>query len=451
MSDLFDLSRRRFLSQEGPLADRMRPRALSELVGQEKIVGPGRLLRRMIEADRLSSIILWGPPGSGKTSLARVIAETTRAEFVELSAVTSGIAEVRKVIDDAMDRLGHHQQRTVLFIDELHRFNRAQQDALLPHVEQGVIILIGATTENPFFEVIAPLVSRCRVFRLEALTAAALRVIAERALADRERGLGNHRVAFAPEAMNHLIEVANGDARSLLNAIELAVLTTPPDPDGTRRITLPIAEESIQRRAITYDKGGDQHYDTISAFIKSLRGSDPDAAVYWLARMIHAGEDPTFIARRMVILASEDVGNADPMALVLAVAAFQAVESVGMPEARIPLAQAATYLASAPKSNAAYMAVERASRDVADRTISGVPLHLRNPAAKGLEEFGHGRGYKYPHDFPGHFIPQDYLPPELRGKVYYDPSEEGREREIRERLAGLWPERRRRPSDRESS
>ncbi len=441
-NDLFDPSRRRLLSQEGPLAERMRPRALDEFVGQEDIAGPGRMLRRMIEADRLSSIILWGPAGSGKTSLARVIAETTKSAFTELSAVTSGVADIRKVIDEATERLGHYQKRTVLFIDELHRFNKAQQDALLPHVERGVITLIGATTENPFFEVIAPLVSRCRVFKLKPLSADPLRVIAGRALADRERGLGNHRVEITEEAMAHLVEVANGDARSLLNAIELAVLTTPPDPDGTRRVTLPIAEESIQRRAITYDKGGDQHYDTISALIKSLRGSDPDAAVYWLARMLYAGEDPTFIARRMVILASEDVGNADPMALVLATAAFQAAESIGMPEARIPLAQAATYLASAPKSNAAYRAIERASKDVADRTITGVPLHLRNPVAKGLEEFGHGRDYKYPHDFAGHFTPQDYLPPELRGKVYYQPSEEGREREMKDRLGKLWPERR---------
>ncbi len=430
------------MSHEGPLADRMRPRALGEFVGQEGIVGPGRMLRRMIEADRLSSIILWGPAGSGKTSLARVIAETTKSEFIEMSAVTSGVADVRTVAEEASERLGYNQKRTVLFLDEIHRFNKAQQDALLPHVERGVITLIGATTENPFFEVIAPLVSRCRVFKLELLSAKNLRAIADRALADRERGLGNYRVDVTEEAMAHLIEVANGDARSLLNAIELAVLTTPPGADGTRRITLPIAEESIQRRAIAYDKGGDQHYDTISAFIKSLRGSDPDAAIYWLARMLYAGEDPTFIARRMVILASEDVGNADPMGLVLATSAFRAVESIGLPEARIILAQAAAYLASAPKSNASYLAIDQASKDVAERTIAGVPLHLRNPQAKGLEEMGYGRGYKYPHEFPGHFTPQDYLPAELRGRVYYDPSVEGAERAIKERLDGLWPERR---------
>jgi putative ATPase len=425
----------------------MRPKALDELIGQEKVVGPGRLLRRMIEADRLSSIILWGPAGSGKTSLARVVAETTESEFVELSAVTSGVADVRRVIEEAGDRLGQHGRRTILFIDELHRFNKVQQDALLPHVEKGIITLIGATTENPYFEVIAPLVSRCRVFRLEPLDSAALATIVLRALADRERGLGNYRVELTPEALAHLVETANGDARTLLNAVELAVLTTPPDPDGVRRITLPIAEESIQRRALTYDKTGDQHYDTISAFIKSLRGSDPDAALYWLARMLYAGEDPTFIARRMVILASEDVGNADPMALVLATATFQAVESIGMPEARIPLAQAATYLASAPKSNAAYLGVDEALRDVADKTIhSGVPRHLRNPVAKGLADMGHGQGYRYPHDFAGHFTPQEYLPTELRGKLYYRPSDEGREKELKERLERQWPERRRTPN-----
>ncbi len=440
--DLFDISRRKILSKEGPLPERMRPRSLDEVIGQEKTVGPGCLLRRMIEADRLSSIILWGPAGSGKTSLARVIAETTKSEFIELSAVTSGVADVRQVIGQASDRLGQYGKRTVLFIDEIHRFNKAQQDALLPHVERGIITLIGATTENPFFEVIAPLVSRCRVFRLERLDREDLRTIAARALADRERGLGNYRTEVAPEAMDHLLEMANGDGRSLLNAIELAVLTTAPDADGVRRITLPIAEESIQQRALTYDKGGDEHYDTISAFIKSVRGSDPDAALYWLARMLYAGEDPTFIARRLVILASEDIGNADPMGLVLATAAFQAVESVGLPEGRIPLAQATTYLAAAPKSNAAYLAGEAAAKDVADHTIAGIPLHLRNAPAKGLAEMGHGRDYKYPHDFPGHFTTQDYLPAELRGKVYYRPSEEGREKDLKERLDRLWTKRR---------
>ncbi len=423
------------LKQEAPLAARMRPATLDEFVGQEHILGPGKLLRRAIEADRLSSIILYGPPGTGKTTLAVIIANHTRSHFEQLNAVMAGVADLRRIAAEASDRLGMHGTRTILFIDEVHRFNRAQQDALLPAVENGTIIFIGATTENPFFEVNAPLVSRSRIFRLNPLADEDVAVIVRRALSDRERGLGSFEVKVDDDALAHIVRVANGDARSALNAIELAVLTTPPDERGVRRITLEVAEDSIQRRALVYDREGDAHYDTISAFIKSMRGSDPDAAVYWLARMAAAGEDPEFIARRIVIQAAEDVGCADPHALLVAVAAAWAVRFLGWPEARIPLAQAAIYVACAPKSNAAYLAIGKALEDVEKERAVEVPTHLRDASYGGAARLGHGAGYKYPHDYPGHFVPQQYLPPPLAGKEYYAPTENGYEKEIADRLA----------------
>lgn len=433
---IFDNALRRSIDH-APLADRMRPRTLDEFVGQEHIVGPGRLLRRAIETDRLSSIILYGPPGTGKTTLARIIASTTSAEFVQINAVTAGVADIRKAVADAKERMALHRKRTIVFIDEIHRFNRAQQDALLPYVEDGTVILIGATTENPFFEVNAPLVSRSRIFRLEALSKDNLKRILIRAATDEERGLGKMNLEIDPDALDHLADVANGDARVALSALELAALSTPPGEDGKIHITLDVAQESIQRRAIQYDKSGDNHYDVVSAFIKSMRGSDPDAAVYWLARMLEAGEDPRFIARRIVIHAAEDVGMADPHALLVATAAAQAVEFVGMPEARIPLAEAAIYIACAPKSNAAKMAIDKAIDDVRNEVTSPVPIHLRDASYKGAERLGHGKGYKYPHDFPGGYVPQQYLPDNLVGRRYYEPSANGLEAKIREKLERL--------------
>lgn len=435
--DLFDYARGQMLHREAPLALRMRPQTLDEVAGQEQIVGPGRLLRRAIEADQLSSLIFYGPAGTGKTTLARVIANTTKSHFEQLNAVTSGVADLRRVMDEARQRRGMHGVKTILFIDEIHRFNKAQQDALLPAVEDGTIILIGATTENPFFEVNPALVSRSRIFRLEPLAEADLRKLMARALQDAECGLGRYQVDIATEAVDHIVRVANGDARSALNALELAVLTTPAGPDGVRHIDLQVAAESIQRRALAYDKNGDQHYDTISAFIKSMRGSDPDAALYWLARMIYAGEDPLFIARRIVICAAEDVGMADPQALVVANAAYQTVHGIGMPEGRIPLAEAAVYVATAPKSNAAYLAIDRALADVEAKKVSGVPIHLRDAHYKGAERLGHGKGYQYAHDFPEHYVEQDYLPAELAGARYYEPGELGYEGQVGERLKRL--------------
>ncbi|MGE5573266.1 MAG: AAA family ATPase [Bacillota bacterium] len=433
--DMFSRKAEETLKQDAPLAARMRPRTLDDFVGQEHIVGPGRLLRRAIEADRLSSIILYGPPGTGKTTLAMVIAGTTKSHFEQLNAVTAGVADIRRVVAEAADRLGMHGTRTILFIDEVHRFNRSQQDALLPAVENGTVVFIGATTENPFFEVNAPLVSRSRVFRLEPLHDEDIALILRRALGDAERGLGTFSVEVDPDAFDHIARMANGDARSALNAMELAVLTTPPDERGVRHITLDVAEDSIQRRALVYDRDGDAHYDTISAFIKSMRGSDPDAAAYWLARMAAAGEDPEFIARRIVIQAAEDVGCADPHALLVACAAAWAVRFVGWPEAKLPLAEAAIYVATAPKSNSAYLAISKAMEDVEKERSGEVPVHLRDASYKGAARLGHGAGYKYPHDFPGHFVPQQYLPDTLEGRVYYEPSPNGYEKQIGERLA----------------
>ncbi len=430
--DLFEYSRKDQLAKEAPLAVRMRPRTLEELVGQEHIVGPGKLLRRAIEADRLGSIILWGPPGTGKTSLASVIANSTEGHFEAVSAVTAGVKELRQIIAAAKNRRVMRDQRTILLVDEIHHFTKTQQDALLPHVEEGLITLIGITTENPYFEVIGALVSRSRIFQLEPLSEEEVTLILRRALSAAERGFGAKKVELGAEALAHLVRVAGGDARIALNALELAVETTEPDAEGVIRITLEVAEDSIQRRALLYDKDGDAHYDTISAFIKSLRGSDPDAALYWLAKMIYAGEDPRFIVRRMIIFASEDIGNADPHALTVATSAAQALEWVGLPEAQYNLAQAAIYLATAPKSNStgAYF---KALADVEEEGIVEVPDHLKDSTRDG-RALDHGKGYKYPHQYPGHFVRQQYLPDRLQGRRYYKPSDQGHEKEIRERL-----------------
>lgn len=420
-----------------PLAARMRARTLDEFVGQKQVVGSGTVLRRMIERDQLSSAIFWGPPGCGKSTLAMLIARHTRAHFDTFSAVLSGVAEVRKGIEAARTRRKATGQRTILFVDEIHRFNKAQQDAFLPHVEDGTIILIGATTENPYFEVNTPLLSRARIFRFEALSEEDIRELIQRSLADPERGLGKLQPQLTPEAEAHLLGSAGGDARNVLNALEIAVLTAPEESDGTRVVTLELAEEAIQQRVLAYDKDGDQHYDIISAFIKSMRGSDPDAAVYWLHRMLAAGEDPRFLCRRMVIHAAEDVGMADPNALLVATAAAQALEFVGLPEAQIPMTQAAIYIATAPKSNAVVKAIGKVKEDLQTRPHGPVPLHLRDSHYKGAKHLGHGKGYQYPHDFPGGYIPQQYIPDGAASGPYYEPTENGHEAEIRERMRRL--------------
>lgn len=431
--DLFEHARQEQREREQPLAARMRPRNLDEFVGQQDILGPGKLLRRAIESDRLfSSVILWGPPGTGKTTLASIIANRTAAHFETLSAVLAGVADIRRVVAEAAERRNLYGQRTILLVDEIHRFNKAQQDALLPHVENGSIILIGATTENPYFEVIGPLLSRSRVFQFRPLETAETVGLLRRALADSERGYGGRGIQITEEALEHLAEVAGGDARTALNALELAVESTPPDGGGLVHIDLAVAQESIQRRALRYDREGDEHYDTISAFIKSMRGSDPDAALYWLAKMLYAGEDPEFIARRMVILASEDIGNADPNALLVAVAAAHALQFVGLPEAQLNLAQAAIYLATAPKSNSV-LAIGQALEEVERSGRVEVPDHLKD-ANRDSEALGHGKDYQYPHSFPDHFVGQNYMPQALEGKVLYHPSDQGYEKEIAERL-----------------
>lgn len=420
-------------SASAPLAARMRPESLDEFFGQEHILGPGKLLRRAIEADRISSILLYGPPGVGKTSLAQVIALSTQSKFERLNGVESTVADIRRVVASAGIRLQTSGKRTILFVDEIHRFNKAQQDVLLPDVESGTVRLIGATTHNPFFYVNSPLVSRSQVFQLEPISTESLCALMRRALHDSERGLGKWPVDADDDALLHLAVTSDGDARKCLNALELGVLTTPPDPQTARiALTLAAAEESIQRKSVVYDGDGDQHYDTISAFIKSMRGGDPDAAVYWLAKMLYAGEDIRFIARRIVICASEDVGMADPTALSVAIAAQQAVEFIGMPEARIPLAHAAIHVATAPKSNRTYMAIDAALADVKNGVTLPVPRHLRDAHYKGASKLGHGDGYKYAHDYEGGYVPQAYLP---EGKVYYQPTEHGAERRIKERLA----------------
>ncbi len=418
---------------QAPLAARMRPRTLDAFAGQQHILGPGKVLRRSIEGDRLTSIILWGPPGSGKTTLAEIIANSTHAKFVPLSAVSSGVADLRKVVDGAKKLYAMTGQRTVLFIDEIHRFNKAQQDAVLPHVENGTITLIGATTENPSFEVNAALLSRCRAFRLEKLTDADIDLVVRRALGD-ERGLAGQKVELANDARERLVRLADGDARIALTALELAADAAAVDGDGRRQLTTEDIEDAMQRPALLYDKSGDMHYHLISAFIKGLRGSDPDAAMYWLARMLEAGEDPMFVARRLVILAAEDVGLADSHALVLASACQQAVHLIGMPEAYLPLSECALYLALAPKSNSALTAYMNARRDVAETLNEPVPLHLRNAVTSFNRSLGYGADYRYAHDFDEHYVAQEYLPANLVGHRYYEASSEGIEPRLNSRL-----------------
>jgi putative ATPase len=436
---LFDLpEEKEALPRSMPLAARIRPRTFADFVGQEHLVAQGRVFRKSIESDQLPSIILWGPPGSGKTTLAQIIANVTKSHFSPLSAVSAGVADLRRVIADAKKRLRVSGQRTILFVDEIHRFNKAQQDAVLPFVENGTVTLIGATTENPSFEVIAPLLSRCRTFRLNLLSDQEIKVIVERAIKDEERGLGEFKVDISEEALKHLVTMSNGDARVALNALEMATFATLPDSDGRRPIGLPAVEEALQRRALLYDKSGDQHYDLISALHKSLRGSDPDASLYWLGRMLEAGEDPLYIARRLVRFASEDVGMADPQALTIAVAAQQAVHFVGLPEGNLALAEAAVYLATAPKSNSLYRAYSRVQEDIQHGRNEPVPLHLCNPVTGLMRQMGYGKGYKYAHDYPGHFVEQQNLPSSLQGKHYYLPSDQGYEKEIAARLKRWW-------------
>jgi len=431
MMDLFgqDQETKSAEHQAQPLAARMRPCTLDDVLGQEHILGPGKLLRRAIEADRLGSVILYGPPGCGKTSLAEVIANATHRRFERSSGVLANVQIMRDLLKAAQHRKKHAGEETILFIDEIHRFNKAQQDVLLPYVEQGAITLIGATTHNPFFFINSPLTSRSQIFQLEPLSPDAIRLLLQRAIAS-EHGLKAFPIRIEDDALDHLSAVCEGDARRALNALEIAALTTPPEKDGTIHITRAVTEESIQKKAVVYDHDEDEHYDTISAFIKSVRGSDPHAAVYWLAKMLYAGEDPRFIARRLIILASEDIGNADPRALTVAVAALSAADFVGMPEARIPLAQATTYLATAPKSNAAYMAVESALADVKEGRTLPVPKHLRDGGPVGRKAFGY-TGYQYAHQFEGHFVDQEYVP---TSKVYYEPGRQGYEETIRKRM-----------------
>lgn len=428
--DLFEANRRQHLASRAPLATRMRPRTLDDLVGQEHVIGKGTLLRKAIEADRLSSLILWGPPGAGKTTLARIIATTTRADFVSVSAVTSGVADLRKAIAEAKDRLGMNGQRTVLFIDEIHRFNKAQQDAILPHVEDGTVILIGATTENPSFEVNAPLLSRSRVITLHALSDDNIKSVVQRALMDTENGLGNENLTITEDGLDFLANMANGDARFALNTLEFASAGVGDDNE----IGVGLVQEAAQRRAATYDKGGDDHYDTISALHKTIRGSDPDAALYWLARMLERGDDPLYVVRRLIRFASEDIGLADPAALELAMAAQQSVHFLGMPEGALALAELTVYLALAPKSNAIYKAYGAVQRDVAETRNDPVPMHLRNAPTSFMKNEGFGKGYKYAHDFEGGIIGQINVPENIQGRQYYEPTDRGLERELANRM-----------------
>ena len=429
--DLFEYMRQQNMKDESPLASRLRPTTLDEVVGQQHIVGKDKLLYRAIKADKLSSIIFYGPPGTGKTTLAKVIANTTSAEFMQINATSAGKKDMEEVVAAAKNNPGMYGKKTILFIDEIHRFNKGQQDYLLPFVEDGTIILIGATTENPYFEVNPALLSRSVIFELKKLSTEDIRTLLLRAVNDTEKGMGSYHAQMDDDALEFLADMANGDARAALTAIELGILTTDRSEDGIIHITLDVASECIQKRVINYDKTGDNHYDTISAFIKSMRGSDPDAAVYYLARMLYAGEDVKFIARRIMILASEDIGNADPQALQVAVAAAQAVERLGMPEARIVLAQAVTYMASAPKSNSAINAIDKAMRVVQETKTPPVPVHLQDAHYKSAGKLGHGKGYKYAHDYKNHYVKQQYLPDGLTGEVFYEPSENGYEQQIR--------------------
>ena len=435
--DLFDYMRENNMDKESPLAARMRPRTLDEVVGQQHIIAKDKLLYRAIQADKLSSIILYGPPGTGKTTLAKVIAGTTKAEFTQINATIAGKKDMEEVVNKAKDNLGMYGKKTILFIDEIHRFNKGQQDYLLPFVEDGTVILIGATTENPYFEVNGALISRSVVFELKPLTADDIKVRLKRAVTDKERGMGGYNAVLEDDAADFLADLSDGDARHALNAIELGVMTTERSSDGLIHITKEVAEECIQRKVARYDKDGDNHYDTISAFIKSMRGSDPDAAVYYLARMLDAGEDPKFIVRRMMVCASEDVGNADPQALQVAVAASLAVERLGMPEARITLAQAASYIATAPKSNAAYLAIENAQHTIRETGNLPIPPHLQDAHYKSAAKLGHGLGYKYAHDYPDHYVEQQYLPYELNGKEFYNPTGNGYELKIKDHMKKL--------------
>lgn len=435
--DLFDYMRSNTMEKEAPLASRLRPSTLDEVVGQKHIIGKDKLLYRAIKADKLGSIIFYGPPGTGKTTLAKVIANTTSARFTQINATVAGKKDMEEVVKEAKDALGMYGQKTILFVDEIHRFNKSQQDYLLPFVEDGTLLLIGATTENPYFEVNGALISRSRIFELKQLEKDDIKELLRRAVTDSEKGMGMYRAVLEPEAEEFLADMANGDARAALNAVELGILTTERAEDGLIHIDLDVAQECIQKRAVRYDKGGDNHYDTISAFIKSMRGSDPDAAVYYLARMLYAGEDIKFIARRIMICASEDVGNADPMALTVAVSASLAVERVGMPEAQIILSNAASYVACAPKSNSAVNAIDAAMKAVKTQTLMPVPPHLQDRHYSGAAALGRGLDYKYAHDYPNHYVKQQYLPDGMEGTVFYEPSDNGYEKEIKARLAFL--------------
>ena len=433
--DLFDFMRENTMDKESPLASRLRPVTLDEVVGQQHIIGKDKLLYRAIKADKLGSVIFYGPPGTGKTTLAKVIANTTSADFKQINATVAGKKDMEEIVKEAKDSLGMFGKKTILFVDEIHRFNKGQQDYLLPFVEDGTLTLIGATTENPYFEVNGALLSRSRVFELKPLEREDIRELIRRAVYDKDKGMGVYNAVIDEEAMNFLADVANGDARAALNAVELGVMTTERDTaDGKIHIDIDVAQECIQKRVVRYDKDGDNHYDTISAFIKSMRGSDPDAAVYYLARMLYAGEDMKFIARRIMICAAEDVGNADPQALVVAVAAAQAAERIGLPEAQIILSQAVTYVATAPKSNAACNAVFDALEAVKSRKTMPVPVHLQDAHYKGAAKLGHGQGYLYAHDFPNHYVKQQYLPDGMEGSVFYQPTENGYERKIKEHM-----------------